>query len=400
MTPPSTHINTALTPTSPNYTPTSPDYSPASDTESDPSEDPSSDHIPPLPAILPFLLSTNDSSDSGTPDTPPSPTHGTPFTEMTLSTQSTLVASSAFRRRVMILAHGQPIPHGRPYRYHPNGPVHMMTARKRVGPLPSYHLATSSDPSSDDLSDSSSDHSLPALSSGMRPSHHLCSLLPSIPCSYAAITDRPSHDSSFASLSRKRSRSPTASVSLSLPIPGALSSAHADLLPSPKRIRSSGFATNLEVSSVESFEPFRSRGADLGIDDDFERSDKIDIDPNIQAEIDECIAYADALRARGVNIRVVVEVVDREEIETSKRGPVEVRVDKVTHLVIANDIPEPAQDEGAVEAIKSIQRDQGHSIVATGQQCADMMERIRELERDNMRLRDVMDVASQRVTQS
>ncbi|GJZ95656.1 hypothetical protein Tco_0667990 [Tanacetum coccineum] len=84
----------------------------------------------------------------------------------------------------------------------------MMTARKRVGPLPTHHLAmrhsvdysssvnfslddssrdssssssseTSSDSSADALSDSassrsSSDHSLPTPSLGMRPSHHLC----------------------------------------------------------------------------------------------------------------------------------------------------------------------------------------------------------------------------------
>ncbi|GKF06753.1 hypothetical protein Tco_0037421, partial [Tanacetum coccineum] len=202
---PSTHIDTTLisivsltipsspdyTPTSPDYIPASPDYSLASDTKPNPSEDQSLGHIPP----------TDDSSNSDTPDTPPSPTHGTPFTEMTLSTQSTLVASGALRRRVMILAPGQPIPHGRPYRYHLNGPVHMMTARKRVGLLPTHRLTvrhsvdysysdhfasddssrdsslslsseTSSDPSSDDLSDSSSDHSLPAPSAGMRPSHH------------------------------------------------------------------------------------------------------------------------------------------------------------------------------------------------------------------------------------
>ncbi|GJV72424.1 putative reverse transcriptase domain-containing protein [Tanacetum coccineum] len=42
---------------------------------SDPSEDPSSDHIPPLPAISPFLSSADDTTDSDTPDTPPSPTH-------------------------------------------------------------------------------------------------------------------------------------------------------------------------------------------------------------------------------------------------------------------------------------------------------------------------------------
>ncbi|GKB36864.1 putative reverse transcriptase domain-containing protein [Tanacetum coccineum] len=54
-----------------------PDYSPASDTEFDPYEDPSSDHIPSLPAISPFLSSTDDIIDSDTPNTPPSPTHET-----------------------------------------------------------------------------------------------------------------------------------------------------------------------------------------------------------------------------------------------------------------------------------------------------------------------------------
>ncbi|GKD95051.1 hypothetical protein Tco_1374888, partial [Tanacetum coccineum] len=108
-----THIDTTPIPTisptlpsSPDYTPASSDYSPASDTEIDPSEDPSSDHIPPLPATSPFLSSTDDSSDSDIPDTPPTPTHGTPFTETTLSTQRSPTASGALRRRVMILSSG------------------------------------------------------------------------------------------------------------------------------------------------------------------------------------------------------------------------------------------------------------------------------------------------------
>ncbi|GKA94252.1 putative reverse transcriptase domain-containing protein [Tanacetum coccineum] len=327
----------------------------------------------------------------------------------------------------------------------------MMTARKRVGLLPTYRLAvrhsvdysssyhfasdnslrdssssspssslseTSSDPSSDDLFDSSSDHSLPVPSSGIRPSHHLCSLVPSIPRSSTAISDRPSHYSSSASPSRKRSRSPAASVPLSSPIHGALSYARTDLLPSPKRVRSSEFATDLEGCSEDSFEPYvprkaglgvtikdessdpsRYRGTDLEMDDDVVRSDRIDIDPEIQVEINECIAYAYALRDRGIDARVVVEAVDREDIKMSARGPVEVRVDKVTHIVIADDILEPAQ-ERAVEAIESVQRDQGHRIVAIGQQSANMLERIRELERDNMRLSDMMNVASQRVARS
>ncbi|GKD08585.1 hypothetical protein Tco_1188270, partial [Tanacetum coccineum] len=139
--------------------------------EPGPFEDPSLDHIPPLPATSPFLSSIDDSSDSDAPDTPPSPTH-------------------------------KPVPHGRLYRYHSNRLVHMMTTRKRVGPLPTHRLAvrhlvdysssdyftfddssrdlpsdssseTPSDSSSNALSDSSSghsslDHSSPALLLGLK----------------------------------------------------------------------------------------------------------------------------------------------------------------------------------------------------------------------------------------
>ncbi|GJT41563.1 hypothetical protein Tco_0941428 [Tanacetum coccineum] len=97
-----THLNTA-----------SLDYSPVSDLESDLSEDPSSDHIPPLPAISPYLSSDDDTTNSDTPDTPPSPTYGMPFTEIAASTQRSPIIP---HRRVMILSPGQLIPHGRPYR--------------------------------------------------------------------------------------------------------------------------------------------------------------------------------------------------------------------------------------------------------------------------------------------
>ncbi|GJS69266.1 putative reverse transcriptase domain-containing protein [Tanacetum coccineum] len=426
--PPTTHIDTTpiptvsptippstdYTPTSPDYTPASPDYSPVFDTEFDPSEDPSSDHIPPLPATSPFISSIDDSSDSDIPDTPPSPTHGTPFTETTLSTQSLHVASGALRRRVIVLAPGQPIPHGRPYRYHLNGPVYTMTARKRVGPLPTQRLAmrysgdysfsdhfslddysrdssssssseTSSDFSADALSDSASsrssfDHSLPKPSSGIRPSHHLCSLVPSIHRLSTVISDRPSHDSSSTSPSCKRSRSPAAFVSLSSPTIGALSYARADLLPSPKMIRSYESATNLEGCLKDSFEPYVPIEAGLGVHFEDESSE-----PS---------------RDRGIDARVVVEPIDREEIETNVRGLVEVRVDRVTRPVVADDIPEPAQ-EGAVEVTYEtlgdlVRRFHDHMEEIL----VHRVQRIRELERDNMRLRDMMDVASQRVSRT
>nr|GEX08423.1 putative reverse transcriptase domain-containing protein [Tanacetum cinerariifolium] len=201
-------IITPTKPPSPNYTPASPDYSPASEAESDPSEDPSSSHIPPLPATSSFLSSDDDTTDSDTPDTPPSPTHDTPFTEITASTQRSHVIP---RRQVMILSPGQPIPHGQPYRYHLNGPVHMMTARKRVRPLPvqqlsvRYHVDHSS-------SDSSSRHS---------------------------------------SLSRKRRRSPMTFVPVLPLVSGALSHVRADLIPPPKRLKDIGYLADVDVDPRE-----------------------------------------------------------------------------------------------------------------------------------------------------
>nr|GEZ76575.1 hypothetical protein [Tanacetum cinerariifolium] len=58
--PPTTDAPTI--PPSPDYTPVSLDYSPVSEAESDPSEDPASGHIPPLPATSPFLSSDDDTT--------------------------------------------------------------------------------------------------------------------------------------------------------------------------------------------------------------------------------------------------------------------------------------------------------------------------------------------------
>nr|GEZ89966.1 hypothetical protein [Tanacetum cinerariifolium] len=203
-------------PPSPDYTPASLDYSPAFEAESDPSEVPSSSHILPLPVISPFLSSDDDTTDSDTSDTPPSLTHDTPFTEFTASTQRSPVIPS---RRVMILAPGQPIPHGRPYRYHPNGPVHTMTVRKRVRPLPVQllvrHLV---DHSSSDSSSrhSSSDHSSSDLQS---------------------TSAGPSH---------KRRRFPMTSVPALPLVSGALSPVRADLIPPPKRVKDIGYLADVE----------------------------------------------------------------------------------------------------------------------------------------------------------
>ncbi|GJY47249.1 hypothetical protein Tco_0436312, partial [Tanacetum coccineum] len=99
-----------------------------------------------------------------------------------------------------------------------------------------------------------------------------------------------------------------------------------------------------------------------------------------------------ALRDRGIDARVVVEAIDRDETETGVRGPVE----RVTHPVMPEDIPEPAQ-EGAVEAIEEVQREHGHRMVGVESIVIALTERIAELERDNRRLRGTVSVESKRV---
>ncbi|GKE88282.1 hypothetical protein Tco_1565757, partial [Tanacetum coccineum] len=210
---------------------------------------------------------------------------------------------------------------------------------------------TSLDSSLADLSDSSSDHSSPALPSGTRSSHQLCSLVSSILHSSDVVTERPSHDSSSASPSCKRSRSPTTSVPVSSSVPGALSPPRADLLPSPKRIRSSNDVTDLEDCLTESSELSRSRGTDLEMDVDVERSDEPHSEPEIdpvEAIIEACLDFADIIRGSGVDVRVEAVIVARDEVETSARGTVVVNDDGDTPPVVPDDIPELAQ-EGAVE---------------------------------------------------
>ncbi|GKA93725.1 hypothetical protein Tco_0815711 [Tanacetum coccineum] len=275
-------------PISPDYTSASPDYSSASDMEFDPSKDPSSDHIPPLPATSPFFSLTDDSSDSDIPNTPPSPIHA------------------------MVLAPG--LPHGRPYRYHLNGTVHMMTARKRVGPLPTHRLAAR--------------HSVDYSSSGhfssmiLRRFHHpsltlrllriFCRCFNLIPASIRSyfcsiIThpsiNGPSHDSSSASPSRKRIDPLAASVPLSSPALGALSYVRADLLPSPKRIRSPESATNLEGCLEDSFEPYVPRETGLGVD-------------FMDESFWRCLCYRGTDLEMDLMSGVINEAIDREEIET------------------------------------------------------------------------------------
>nr|GFA55521.1 hypothetical protein [Tanacetum cinerariifolium] len=401
-------------------------------------------HIPSLPAVLPFLSSDDDTTDSDTPDTPPSPTHDTPFTEITASTQRSPLIP---RRRVMILAPGQPISHGRPYRYHPNGLVHMMIARKRVRPLPIQQLAMrhSVNHSLSDSSSrhSSSDHSFPdLLSTSAGPSH-------------------------------KRRRSPVTPVHALPLISRALSPVRADLIPSPKRVRDIGYLAYVKVGPKETRV---KRVTHPAMPEDISEPAQ-----EGATEVEELVArrVAEEMEAREVarNLETLNENEEEQEgknggngngdnggnenggnrgngnggnkengnhvmnyggpshkrrrspvtpvhalplvsralspvradlIPSPKRvrdigylayvevGPKETRVKRVTHPAMPEDILEPAQ-EGATEAIDGVWREQGHRTVRVESAVTDLIERVAELERDNRRLRGTASVESQRV---
>ncbi|GKD79103.1 hypothetical protein Tco_1341724, partial [Tanacetum coccineum] len=262
------------------------------------------------------------------------------------------------RRPAILFLPGQPISIGQPYHTQPNEVLKMLTARKSVGSLPTHRLALrySADySSSDSHSDASSYSSLRHSSSGYALSDSLC-------------------DSSIVTSARpslKRCRSPTSSVLVVSPVRRALSPVRADLFSPCKRIKDS--------YSVTYFEPYT----------------KPDVDSDIQADINTCIAFADDLRAKGTDVRVVIETTVEEEVESSAKGMTEVAVDPRARPVINDDVretiredvPDHVRADGAVEVIESVQRDQGHRIVATSQQIATMLERIGMLERDNVRLK-------------
>nr|GFB28746.1 hypothetical protein [Tanacetum cinerariifolium] len=172
-------------------------------------------------SLIPDETSTVSPITSTIPPTTPTTLYTSPFIHMTHMTMTHLIHYHHPLMRYHLLV--------RFYLYHLVKkvrplPTHRLAVRHSVDYSSSNHFTsddssrdspsdsstvTSLDSSSDALSDSSYshsslDHSSPALPSGMRSSHQLCSLLPSIPYSPAAITERPSHSSAAGSLRKRR----------------------------------------------------------------------------------------------------------------------------------------------------------------------------------------------------
>ncbi|GKF51095.1 hypothetical protein Tco_0147562, partial [Tanacetum coccineum] len=170
------------------------------------------------------------------------------------------------RRSAILILPGQAIPFGRPYRTHLNGPRKLLTARKRVGPLPARRLASrhASPRSSDHHSSSSSSSSDSSLvhSSGLDASDQAHS---------GSSTVLPSEESTMTS--------PVDSVPSFTPVIGSLAPIRADLLPPRKRFRDS---YSSEASMEEDAEVGHIKtevDMELGIGDRDDVRDHVEIDP-------------------------------------------------------------------------------------------------------------------------
>nr|GEY91907.1 ribonuclease H-like domain-containing protein [Tanacetum cinerariifolium] len=248
-----------------------------SDSDS-PDEMASPEYITPLPATLPFLFT--DSSEDSDPSEASDSSKAPPLQDLYFTTVARWKTRDKSTSSYTDLTQGG-YSLGRPYCTRPNRTWRVMTARKRVGPLPTRRISwrcvspSSSNhcPSSSSLSTNSS----PVYSSGVdapgqahsesstrvvsprfsyppvrAPRHseafcHWCAALLSTfyppTTSQSSLGDsleRPLHSSlHYAGPSCKRCRSLTDSVPSSTPVIGSLALTRADLLPPPKRFRDS-----------------------------------------------------------------------------------------------------------------------------------------------------------------
>ncbi|GJT11100.1 putative reverse transcriptase domain-containing protein [Tanacetum coccineum] len=170
--------------------------------------------------------------------------------------------------------------------------------------------------------------------------------------------------------SRKRRRSPMTSVPVLSPVSGALSLVRANLIPSPKRVRDSGYSTDVEVDPRET-----SLRDDAIVRVSDEPHLEQDSDPEIQAEIDECFAYADALR----ELRGFFDLAMPKDIpEPAQERAVEVTYETLGDLVQRFHDHTQAIPVHCIQTIEGVQREQGHRTVGVESAVIALTERILE----------------------
>ncbi|GKD66150.1 hypothetical protein Tco_1308258 [Tanacetum coccineum] len=233
------------------------DYS--SSFDSDPSGD-SLPHVPDLPLVSPSRSSSHDTL--------------APLSEFPLAP---IVAPPGIRQcSATLIRPGEAIPFGRPYRTHSNGPRRLLTARKRVGPIPAHHSLSGHTPPNTTDADTSTPprfvhRSLartPRRSEAFRRWRSAPLSTPYLPTtleSSLGLSFERSLDSSSPSSgpSHKRCRSPTALVPSPTHDSRLIAPTPAYLLPPRKRFRDS---YSSEDSGEEHME-VDTADADVGISD-------------------------------------------------------------------------------------------------------------------------------------
>nr|GEU62375.1 hypothetical protein [Tanacetum cinerariifolium] len=299
-----------------------------------------------------------------------------------------IAAPSGYRRRpATLIRHGEAIHFGRPYHSSPD--LSSDSSLNSSSDTSSAHTSCHSI-----LDQSLSEYSSPAaiVDDSSAPSAPLSTMYhPTTPES----SSRDSSSESCVRSSRKRRRSPTAMVPLLIFAPGALASTRADLLPPRKRFRDS-------YSSEESIEE--------------------DINADVLAGIEADTAAAKATIAR----EVAKEDKDEYEAESSVRGTVEIRVDRVIELVVADDsfeatigdvLYQVSTDDslevmqlgldvevqqlydhmreilvGRISNIEAGQRQLEMGHLVSDRDRTRMLERIRSLERENLRVQGMLSI--------
>nr|GEU69352.1 hypothetical protein [Tanacetum cinerariifolium] len=374
---------------------------PYSDSDSvSPDEMASPEYITPLPATSSFLY-TDSSEDSD-------PSEASNSSEAPPSQDPYVIIVARSRSRA--------VPFGQPYRTRPNGPRRLLTARKRVGPLPARRLVRRCvSPRSSDHHSSSSSPSLGSASvhsSGFvasdrahsgtstrvvsprldyplvrAPRHSeafyhwyaapLSTFYPQTTSESSSgdSLERLRHSSSlFAGPSRKRCRSSADFVPSFIPVTGSLAPTRADILPPRKR--------------------------ELAIVDGDNVRDQVEVDP--KDDIEEFEASAGETVVLRIDLRSVPRV-DEEIVELVRRDSSSSSGTRYGTVGSAEDMPVDLDDSirdfyhhmyevcvDRIIGIKTTQRQlEAGQMIASGE-IASMAESIRSLRSENLKVRAVL----------
>ncbi|GJX45941.1 hypothetical protein Tco_0262617 [Tanacetum coccineum] len=306
------------------------------------------------------------------------------------------------RRSAILIRLGEAIPFGRTYRTYFNGPHKLLTARKRVGPLPARRLTwRHASPHSSDHHPSSS-----SLSSDSSPVHssdfdapdqaHSGSLTRDVPPRLCYHPRRaPRRSEAFrrwcaAPLSTlyppTTSESPVDSVPSSMLVMGSLAPTHADLLPPHKRFRDS-YSSEASIEEDTEIDPIETElDIELGIGDGDDVRDHVEINP-----------------------RDVRDDTEEYEADTSAGDTVEIGIDPMSAPIVEEDIVEPVGEDSSdssgtrdciVRSFEDIPIDLNNVMRYFYHHMSErvsIIERIDSLRLENLKVRVMLDIERDRV---